>query len=70
MSEDLLKSFQEAYRNLELLPLLEPKDLDRFRVDYGEAEPLLVQALELRKLQIPRALQRSRTVVLASFRDS
>ena len=36
MSEDLLKSFQEAYRNLELLPLLEQKDLDRFRVDYGE----------------------------------
>lgn len=36
MSQDLLKSFQEAYRNLELLPLLEQKDLDRFRVDYGE----------------------------------
>lgn len=36
MSEDWLKSFQEAYRNLELLPLLEQKDLDRFRVDYGE----------------------------------
>lgn len=34
MSE-LLKSFQEAYRNLELLPLLEQKELDRFRVDYG-----------------------------------
>jgi energy-coupling factor transporter ATP-binding protein EcfA2 len=36
MSEDLLKSFQEAYRNLELLPLVEQKDLDRFRVDYGD----------------------------------
>ncbi len=36
MSEDLLKSFQEAYRNLELLPLLEQKDLDKFRVDYGD----------------------------------
>jgi hypothetical protein len=35
MSEELLKSFQEAYRNLELLPLLEQKDLDQFRVDYG-----------------------------------
>lgn len=35
MSGDLLKVFQEAYRNLELLPLLDQKDLDRFRVDYG-----------------------------------
>ncbi|WP_017314462.1 ATP-binding protein [Mastigocladopsis repens] len=35
MSEDLLKSFQEAYRNLELLPLVQQNDLDRFRVDYG-----------------------------------
>jgi energy-coupling factor transporter ATP-binding protein EcfA2 len=35
MSKDLLKSFQEAYRNLELLPLVEPNDLDKFRVDYG-----------------------------------
>lgn len=35
MSEDLLKAFQEAYRNLELLPLIEQNDLDKFRVDYG-----------------------------------
>lgn len=35
MSEELLKSFQEAYRNLELLPLLEKKELEKFRVDYG-----------------------------------
>ena len=35
MSRDLLKSFQEAYRNLELLPLVEEKDLQQFRVDYG-----------------------------------
>ncbi len=35
MSGDLLKSFQEAYRNLELLPLVEEKDLQQFRVDYG-----------------------------------
>ena len=35
MSGDLLSTFQEAYRNLELLPLLNQKDLDRFRVDYG-----------------------------------
>ena len=36
MSGDLLKSFQEAYRNLELLPLVEERDLQQFRVDYGE----------------------------------
>lgn len=36
MSDELLKSFQEAYRNLELLPLLEQKDLEQFRVDYGD----------------------------------
>ncbi|MEH1961239.1 MAG: ATP-binding protein [Nostoc sp.] len=35
MSEELLKSFQKAYRNLELLPLLQEKELDQFRVDYG-----------------------------------
>ncbi len=32
---DLLKVFQEAYRNLDLLPLLEPEELSQFRVDYG-----------------------------------
>ncbi|TVP55302.1 MAG: ATP-binding protein, partial [Nodularia sp. (in: Bacteria)] len=35
MSKDLLKSFQEAYRNLELLPLSQERDLRDFRVDYG-----------------------------------
>ncbi|MEH1852820.1 ATP-binding protein [Nostoc sp.] len=35
MSEELLKSFQKAYRNLELLPLLQEKELDQFRVNYG-----------------------------------
>ena len=35
MSKDLLKSFQEAYRNLELLPLSQQKDLNQFRVNYG-----------------------------------
>ncbi|MEA5524619.1 ATP-binding protein [Nodularia spumigena] len=35
MSKDLLNSFQEAYRNLELLPLSQEKDLRDFRVDYG-----------------------------------
>ena len=35
MSGELLKEFQSAYRNLELLPLVEAKELDRFRVDYS-----------------------------------
>jgi energy-coupling factor transporter ATP-binding protein EcfA2 len=33
--EDLLASFRQAYKNLEILPLLESKELDNFRVDYG-----------------------------------
>jgi hypothetical protein len=37
MSSQLLESFREAYRNLELLPLIDQKDLDRFRVDYGNS---------------------------------
>ncbi|AFZ02086.1 ATP-binding protein [Calothrix sp. PCC 6303] len=36
MAEDLLRLFQETYRNLELLPLIEQKDLQQFRVEYGE----------------------------------
>jgi energy-coupling factor transporter ATP-binding protein EcfA2 len=36
MSQELLKSFQQAYRNLELLPLIQQKDLDRFRVNFSE----------------------------------
>jgi hypothetical protein len=35
MTQDILKTFQEAYRNLELLPLSQQKALDNFRVDYG-----------------------------------
>jgi len=35
MPNELLESFREAYRNLELLPLLEQKDLDKFKVEYG-----------------------------------
>ena len=31
----LLESFREAYRNLDVLPLLDPEEIDRFRVDYG-----------------------------------
>ncbi|MDJ0632998.1 MAG: AAA family ATPase [Xenococcaceae cyanobacterium MO_188.B29] len=37
MSNDqLLESFREAYRNLQLIPLITPEELDRFRVEYGE----------------------------------
>ncbi|NEP55511.1 MAG: ATP-binding protein [Symploca sp. SIO2G7] len=35
MSNELLESFREAYRNLELLPLLDQRELEKFRVDYG-----------------------------------
>lgn len=36
MSGDRLAKFQEAYRNLDLLPLLDQRQLDLFRVSYGE----------------------------------
>ncbi len=35
MSTNLLESFRQAYRNLELLPLLTQKELDSFGVNYG-----------------------------------
>jgi nucleoside-triphosphatase THEP1 len=34
-NSDLLNLFKEAYRNLDLLPLLEPEELRQFRVDYA-----------------------------------
>ncbi|MEH1841677.1 MAG: ATP-binding protein [Nostoc sp.] len=36
MSQDLLNSFQEAYSNLELFPLMEQNEMERFRVEYGD----------------------------------
>ncbi|MEA5599317.1 P-loop NTPase fold protein [Rivularia sp. UHCC 0363] len=36
MSVDRLAQFQAAYRNLDLLPLIEPRELERFWVPYGE----------------------------------
>lgn len=35
MSIDRLAQFQEAYKNLDLLPLIEQRELERFRVAYG-----------------------------------
>ncbi|MEM6251793.1 MAG: P-loop NTPase fold protein [Cyanobacteria bacterium P01_D01_bin.156] len=35
MSETRLEKFQQAYKNLDLFPLIESKDIDKFRVDYG-----------------------------------
>ena len=34
-NSNLLESFREAYGNLDLLPLLDPNELEKFRVDYG-----------------------------------
>lgn len=34
MNNNLLESFRTAYRNLELQPLIDQKELDKFRVDY------------------------------------
>lgn len=35
MNEALLPIFQQAYRDLDLFPLIEPKEIESFRVDYG-----------------------------------
>lgn len=44
---DRLKAFQSAYRNLDLLPLVEPRMLEQFHVDYGqEALAELEQLIE------------------------
>ncbi len=46
-SKDLLASFRQAYKNLEILPLLKQEDLDNFRVNYGtEALEKLEQQVE------------------------
>ena len=35
MADVLLERFNQAYRNLDLFPLIEPQDIEDFRVDYG-----------------------------------
>ncbi|MBD2447869.1 ATP-binding protein [Nostoc sp. FACHB-152] len=47
MSNELLKSFQQAYSNLELFPLMQEKEMAQFRVDYGsELIADLIQLVE------------------------
>lgn len=36
MSKELLELFQEAYSNLELFPLMEKNEMEKFRVEYGD----------------------------------
>jgi hypothetical protein len=36
MTSDRLKQFQEAYRNLDLLPLIEQRELEKFQMEYGQ----------------------------------
>ncbi|MDX2216221.1 MAG: ATP-binding protein [Oculatellaceae cyanobacterium bins.114] len=35
MNEAILAIFQQAYQDLDLFPLIEPEDIEKFRVDYG-----------------------------------
>ncbi|BAY11826.1 ATP-binding protein [Calothrix sp. NIES-2098] len=47
MSSELQASFKQAYNNLELFPLVEKKETDNFRVDYGnDSIEKLIQYIE------------------------
>lgn len=35
MDQALLEQFQQTYKDLDLFPLIEPEDIEKFRVDYG-----------------------------------
>ena len=35
MNQDLLARFQQAYKDLDLFPLVEPENITKFRVDFG-----------------------------------
>ncbi|MBE9066114.1 ATP-binding protein, partial [Leptolyngbya cf. ectocarpi LEGE 11479] len=37
MNETLLEKFQQAYKDLDLFPLIEPEQIEKFRVDYGRS---------------------------------
>lgn len=43
MSETLLEKFQQAYRDLDLFPLIKSEDIDKFRVDYGHSVRIRLQ---------------------------
>jgi len=70
---NLSESFEEAYRNLELLPLLTDEDLEHFQVEYGKETirklQLLVQASPSGKNKIIFAGHRGcgKSTLLAKF---
>ncbi|MBE9115628.1 ATP-binding protein [Lusitaniella coriacea LEGE 07157] len=41
MNEERLKQLQQAYQDLDLFPLIEPENIEKFRVEYGR--PVLVR---------------------------
>lgn len=45
MTANRLESFREAYRNLDLQPLLNPNELIKFRLEYGTDVLLELQQL-------------------------
>jgi len=61
-SKDLLASFRQAYKNLEILPLLKQEDLDNFRVNYG------TEALEKLEQQVEDSPSGNSKIVFAGHR--
>ncbi|MEO0350482.1 MAG: ATP-binding protein [Cyanobacteria bacterium P01_A01_bin.15] len=43
MNETLLGKFQQAYKDLDLFPLIEPEQIEEFRVDYGRSVRVRLQ---------------------------
>lgn len=43
MSETLLEKLQQAYKDLDLFPLIKSEDIDKFRVDYGRSVRIRLQ---------------------------
>lgn len=43
MNETLLEKFQQAYKDLDLFPLIEPEQIEEFRVDYGRSVRIRLQ---------------------------
>jgi energy-coupling factor transporter ATP-binding protein EcfA2 len=61
-SKDLLALFRQAYKNLEILPLLKQEDLDNFRVNYG------TEALEKLEQQVEDSPSGNSKIVFAGHR--